>query len=549
MSAEPDLHQLLMSSCPSYMLQHSDVVIDGAVPLDFKRYPFIPTIIDEHAPTIDIIKGAQMGFSIACIMRALQEAKHGKSLGLRGIGYFFPTEGEVSDFAKARFDPMMTNNMELWGSHVKDTDSAALKRVGDTFLYFRGAGQRGTTAKTKSKSKQKSIPLDRIYLDEADEMDADSLEALYHRLDGSLNPELVRLSTPTLPNYGVDMYYKESDQSVWMWQCFRCNEYTCLELSYPECIAQPANKDPYYLCDKCQKPLERDGDKAQWVARKPDLSSVHRGYWVSQLSSPTQTASDIVLGASAAIAKGKQKEFENQTLARAYAEVDEEITEAQLLALVDPDRTRPLKHEGPCAMGVDPGKPHWYEVRERITDTDSNVVAMGKATSYEELGRIVKAFNVESGVMDQGYDPSAVIKFCDDHPGWFGCLYVGGKSTDHDWDFRERVVRAGRTLALDTARNDIIHKRVSYHQRDEFFNEHFIPQMRNLMRATVEKNNGTEVGEWVVTGGTKNDHLRHADAYCVMALENVDLTRSVRRVQRDTREYSKPRKVRSAMTM
>lgn len=542
MVAATDMHAAMMQASTAYRLQHSNVRIDGTVALDFNAYPYIPALIDEHAPRITVLKGAQMGFTIACIMRALEEAKQGN---LRGVGYMFPTEGEVSDFAKARFGPMMTNNHELWGRYVKDTDSAALKRVGDTFLYFRGVGQRGSGSTNKSTSKLKSIPLDRLYLDERDEMDDARVDAVMHRLDGSnvdgvLGGEVFCLSTPTLPGYGVDLDYRTSNQSVWMWQCRKCNHWTCLELTYPDCIVEPGpDRDPYYQCEKCHAELDRV--KGEWVARKQDVSD-HLGFWVSQLASPTKTARDVILAAEQAIETGRRREFENQTLARAYADVDEELTREQLEALVDPDELKPLREEGPCAMGVDPGKPHWYVVHKRVTERDSICLDWGRADTYEELDRIARKYNVESGVMDQGYDPSAVAKFVEDHDGWYGGLYVGRKTTDPDWDHRNHVVKLGRTRTLDAAHARIINKRVRYRQKDEAWEKFFVPQMTNLKRATIENDKtGDREAMWIVTGGQKNDHLRHADAYANIALERAPIAKSVRRMERDYRAQSKQR--------
>lgn len=531
MSAAEATHASCMELSTSYRLQHSNVTIDGTVALDFERYPFIPEIIDEHAPLITIIKGAQMGFTIACVMRALEEAK---ALKLRGIGYMFPTEGEVSDFAKARFSPMMNNNAKLWGNHVKDTDSAALKRISQTFLYFRGVGQKGSGAAQRSTSKLKSIPLDILYLDERDEMDDDRVDAVEHRLDGCYAPEMITLSTPTLPGYGVDYAYKQSNQSVWMWECVRCNAYTCLELSYPECIAQPTNADPYYLCDGCHNELDRV--LGQWVARQPDITD-HVGYWASQLCSPTKSAHSIVMASQKSVELGRHSDFQNQTLGRAYAEVSQMLTNEQLTSLVVRDESRPLAHEGPSAMGVDPGKPHWYEIRIRLTEKDSQVIAMGQADTYEELSKIAKIFNVESGVMDQGYDPSAVSAFCKEHSGWYGCLYIGRKKSDPDWDHKERMVKVGRTRLLDDSHNTIITKHVKYHQKDDFWKKHFVPQMTQLKRADItDAKTGDREGVWVVTGGKKNDHLRHADAYCDLALERCGVSHSIRRVATRARE-------------
>lgn len=530
-----------MHACTSYRLAHKNVLVDGVDPLDFARYPYIPELIDEHRKRVTIIKGAQMGFTIGIVMKVLERAKEAR---LRGIGYFFPADGEVSDFAKARFDPMMSNNFELWGSHVRDTDSAGLKRIGQTFLYFRGMGQKGGAAGKRSTSKLKSIPLDMLILDERDEMDDGRVEAIYHRLDAAKDPVIITLSTPTLPNYGVDFDYAKSDQGVWMWKCGHCNEWTCLDLTYPDCIAEPTNEPAYYRCTakRCGRPLERTF--GEWVKRKTEVTD-HAGYWASQLNSPTKSAADIVEASLRALETGLRREFENQTLARAFAEVDEEITQAQLEALLT-DQQRPLRDEGPCSMGVDPGKPHWYEISKRLTDRDSLVIARGRADSYDELSRLCKAYNVQSGVMDQGYDPSAVAKFCHDHHGWYGALYIGGKKTDPDWNHMERTVKIGRTRTLDDARNAVINKSVQHVAKDEFWIKFFVPQMINLKRATLEKDNtGEREGVWVITGGAKNDHLRHADAYCRLAETRCGLAKSVvalrNRISEQRRQSEGPR--------
>lgn len=535
------LHQALMMASTSYRLAHSNIRIDGNQPLDFARYPYIPEIIDERTRNITILKGAQMGFTIACIMKVLEMAKEEN---LRGIGYFFPTESEVSDFAKARFGPMMTNNPEMWGQYVQDTDSAALKRIGDTFLYFRGAGQKGAGTAQKSMSKQKSIPLDVEVLDERDEMDESRVDAIIHRLDGSINPHIISLSTPTLPGYGVDYLYQKSDQRTWLWKCDKCNEWTCLELSYPDCIAEPRGADPYYLCmnKKCRDELVRN--KGEWVARHPDIID-HAGYWVSQLSLMHRSAATIVAEVERSLDTGRRRELENQVFARPYAEVDEEITE-QMLNLLLTSEPKPLRHNGPCAMGIDPGKPHWYEVSVRLTERDSMVIDRGRADSYEELDRIVRKYNVTSGVIDQGYDPSAVAAFCKAHTGFYGGLYVGGRKTAPDWDHRNRTVKMGRTRTLDEAHNAIVTKRVKHVQKDEFWINHFVPQMCNLKRATIEKDKtGERESLWVVTGGQKNDHLRHADAYCRVAETraglSAEVTRLRSRIQDRRSENQKPR--------
>ena len=538
------MHDALMRASISYMLANSNVIIDGTVPLDFAKFPFVTEIIDEDAPRLTILKGAQMGFTIACIFKSLEWAKRGT---MRGIGYYFPSEGEVSDFAKSRFKTMMEDNHELWGRYVEDTDSAALKKIGRTHLYFRGVGQKGTGSASRSLSRLKSIPNDGQVLDERDEMDDTRVDAVNHRMDASENPMQIVLSTPTLPGYGVDLDYKKSDQRVWMWKCGRCNDWTCLELDYPDCIVQPNGKDPYYQCHHCHKPQDRE--VGQWVARETNITD-HRGYWVSQLSSLMSDAGKIILAQRKAIESGLMREFQNQTLARAFAYTDEQITEAQLTALLTSDPT-PLEHEGPAALGCDPGKPCWYTVRIRVSEHDSVCIARGKVDTLGELDRVWKRFNCESGVIDKGYDPSAVDAFCRDHPGCYGGLYIGSKTSDPDWNHKEREVKMGRTRTLNASHQAILDKRVKHVQKDEFWIKHFVPQMMNLKRATfvVNERTGETRSEWVVTEGRKNDHLRHADAYAHLALERVGLTKELQRVAMRSSRQSARGSRRGVMTL
>ena len=548
-AAAIDANAIALKAFPSLELHQAGIRLDGGVPLDWGMYPYLPRIIDTNVKRMTVLKGAQMGMTIAAILKALALAKRGQVNGipLRGIAYWFPTSGEAQIFAKARFTPLMDQNQHMWPPDQMDVDSAELKRIGRVAIYLRGAGQRGG-AVAKSTSGVKSIPLDINIRDERDEMDDSRVDAIDHRLDGSDIAMTLDFSTPTLPGHGVDLAYQSSDQSSWLWVCPKCTADVCLEDDYPNCIAEPRNADPFYLCSGCRDPLVKEFGR--WVARKPELTSEHVGLSISQLSSKRRTALDVVKESLKAAESGRRREFENQVLGRAYAEVDDQITEEQLTDLVMSDETRPLHHEGPCSMGVDPGKIHWYTVRVRISETDSFVIARGKADSYEELSRIAKRFNVESGVMDKGYDPSAVAKFCQDHKGWYGCRYVEAKISDPDWKHREKEVSVGRTWLLDSSHNDIVTKRVKYHQRDEFWYDEFIPQMTNLKRTTIENaNTGTRRAMWVVTGGQKNDHLRHADAYCHLALTKCGIARSIQRMATRSRKQSGSSRKRTGMTL
>jgi len=525
----------------AYRLHKAAVRIDGGRYLDWTRYPYCVEILDDDCRETTIIKAAQAGLTIVCVLKAVEQAC---AEDLRGIGYFFPTHGETLDFSKARFGPMLEYNPGIWPSVKSEVDSAGLRQFGETFVYLRGAGQRGGGS-NRSTSPIKSIPLDRIFFDEFDEMDPNRVDAAMHRLDGSTEPQTTKLSTPTLPGYGVDLDYQQSDQRHWYWQCQRCRHGTCLELEYPDCIAEPLGGEPYYLCRHCHEPLDRV--EGVWHAHRPEVLD-HRGYWISQLSTPTKTAADIIQASLEADRVGRHREFTNQTLGRPYAEVEDQITREQLEER-QTEQPRPLSHPGPCCMGVDPGKPHWYEVRARVTENDFEQVARGQADSYEELARIAKRYNVTSGCMDQGYDPSAVSSFVRAHKGWWGCLYVNSKRTDPDWDAKNRVVKAGRDRVLDESHHEILSGRISFYAKDDGW-EQFVAQMCNLKRTMIEDaTTGGRTSRWVVTGGMKNDHLRHAGTYAYLSGTRVGMAKQSRRAYESARKAVRQPRPKSAMVL
>jgi len=506
--------------------------VDG-VPLDFSRYPYIPAIIDCKARRSTIVKGAQMGFTVGVLLQAIEELLHEN---LRGSLYLLPTDDEVQALAKSRVDPML---QQAAYAHLGSTvDTASLKSIGKGFWFFRGAGQRGGQ-KLKSMSKLKSFPADRLKLDEYDEMDPRRVDAARHRLDGSTDPREVGLSTPTLPGYGVDFDYEQSNQQAWLWRCDACGELVCLEDTWPDCIAEPTGSDPFFLCSKCRGKLVRR--TGEWVARKPDVLN-HDGWRVSQLGSTVKSAARIMEDLALAEHNGRMREFTNQVLALPFAEVDDLMTDAMLNACLDRDRPRARSAIGPCAMGVDPGKQKLhYVVGDRLTEDDGRVLDWGYAPTFDEIGQIAKRFKVRVGVMDIGAETHSVRSFLKSHPGWWGCQYVEKRTSDHDWNIRENVVKVDRTSVLDASHRAIVNGRESFPAPDDRYHETIAPQMKNLARTKIEDlDSGTVQHRWVVTGGQKDDHIKHAHAYYRLAMTKCPLAENVRRARQRGRPVSRP---------
>ena len=516
---------------PAARLSDIDPVIkvDGH-PLDFHRFGWVPRWIDDTHPRIVIIKGAQIGATVAIVLKVIERMR---AEALRGVVYYFPTKDDVSDFSKARFSRMLEDNPELEAA-VRDHDSVSVKRIGEGFVYFRGAN---------SRSGMKSVPGDILVFDERDEMAIENVALARHRLDApetETERQEISLSTPDLPETGVDFDYSQSDQHVWQIPCSGCKTWNCLELrDWPGAFEQQRDGTWIRACSECGKEiLPSDGE---WVAASPDSERV-RGYWISQLCSREPDA--IMADWEEAQRLGQIKEFYNSVLGRAYADVDQILTDEMIQAVINEDQPRVEADPGPGFMGADVGgKDFHWTAGKRINRTVSQILAFGKIGTETEVGRQENrlldqfdAFNTERMVVDQMAESRTVARLKERRPGRiFGCVYTEAQHLGADWDYTTNEVHVNRSDALDGTHQKVLRREFLFPRRDDTFRKEVVPQLKNLARKRVPKRSamGLETGQsrviWVVRG-VKNDHYRHGLTYADLAQEGVGVaTDAVRR--------------------
>lgn len=545
MSAATDIdgHEYALQHSTAYRLQHAGLEVDGE-PFDLTDYPYAIEMLDETAPRTSVIKGAQMGITVTYIAKCVEKARTAKRLGerLRSIIYVFPSDRQVIEFSQARMGPFLDN--PLYTQHKSKVDSSGLRVINGVSIYFRAGGVRGVAGK-QSLANVKSIPGDGLVEDECDEIEQSRRAALAHRLDSSLNPWHISLSTPTFPGYGISLEIEQSDGRAWHLKCGKCGGWTNLESHFPECIAEPVNGDPYYLCMKCRERLVRRESKGEWVAARPSVKD-WRGYILSQMSSLRRSAGDVLKAwdeAEESVRPGAKREFYNQVLGRPYAELDDQLTDELINDRIDSSRPRARQSRGPCAMGVDPGaRDLHYVVGDRITDTDSRVLDWGAVSSFDDIAQIAKRFNVQCGVMDQGAEARKVREFVEGTSGWWGCHYRSEMPEVAKWDAKKRHVSADRTQVLDAAHQAVVQRRVSFPANDETLEKIVRPQLKNLARIThTHQETGAVRHYWGVVGGTKNDHMAHAHGYFHLACERVGLSSASPYERAPTRRANRPR--------
>ena len=225
------------------------LLLDGQS-FSLRQHEYQRDILAEVAPRQVFLKGAQVGVTSIQMLRTL----HGliSKRYPQGCLYLFPSRTDVLDFSRGRFNPLISDN-ECIARHVHDTDTVGIKRIGGSMLYLRGARSTGKAGGLKRTSTQlKSIPVDKIIFDEYDEMEGGMVDLALERLSHSSVREEVYLSTPTIPDYGVDKLFQDSDQRHWFIRCQKCGGETCLELTFPDCLEELPDGRVIRLCRKCR---------------------------------------------------------------------------------------------------------------------------------------------------------------------------------------------------------------------------------------------------------------------------------------------------------
>ena len=494
-------------------------------PFSFTGHEYLRQIYADSHPYIVVRKAAQMGFTEWAVSRSLHAVIHHPMRVL----YFFPTDNDVRAFAKDRFTPAMQTDyfMRLMG----DSDSQELKQLGQGTIYFRGM---------RSRSGLKSVPGDMLVFDEVDEMDPVYISLADKRIGHSEFGWKVMLSTPTLPGYGIDAAFLESDQHYWLLHCWDCKRNVCLEDEFVEHHGDP--RDPRenivfvggeagaetLICPYCGGIL--DPTSGHWEARYPSRPT--RGYHVTKFLSPIISKQDIQKGFTtrpAALLNEWRNtehiaEFFNSELGMPYLGAEGGLTEQELMEITGSYRQQ--SSGTGCVMGVDQGNGLHIVVKEPKGDYLLTLRVHHEPMTNEtfsHLDHFMHAFDVRCCVIDAMPNTHSARAFSRRFRGrvylrWFSKTQKGGAAWGRDQE-GDPTVTVNRTEVFDTWRD--AHKaRPCFRRVPEDDDEIRVwrRQMTNVLRKVEENADGNPTAVWVKRGA---DHFAHADCYAEIAGERA----------------------------
>lgn len=448
-------------------------------------------------------KAAQMTVTTTQILKVVHRMSN--NVYKQGVLYLFPTRDDVTDFSKGRFQPIIANNPSI-AKHVQDTDAAHIKKVGNSVLYLRGARAAQKIKGIKSTSSQlKSIPVDRVVFDEVDEMSPAMIQLALQRLSHSEFQEEMYISTPSIPEYGVDLSYSESDGRIWMIRCDKCNKDTCLELEFPDCLIETNNGDVIKVCRHCKNEIRPvDG---RWVAQFPSKSNDFIGWWISQLNSRYIKPKNILKNFLNP-PEGNITEFYNSVLGMAWISSENKLTQAQVLACCSSDPMTPDTRYQTC-MGVDVKSDFLHTViGYRIGEKRYKILYAGRLPDFNAVHDKARDYNVKSAVVDAEPETREVRKFQAAEPySVYLCDYQERLRTLERRDERQGLITVRRTELCDTSHEMVANRELELPRRNPEI-EQYAFEMTNIAKILEEdEETGDKTYKYRKLGSTRPDHF------------------------------------------
>ena len=216
---------------------------------------------------------------------------------------------------------------------------------------------------------------------------------------------LRRFSTPTVPDYGVDKLYKESDARMWVQKCPHCGKEQVMD--YEKNVKQIGPDSGIdligrivlpgtfgFVCRYCGKPLDR-WYGGHWEATSPSAGRRH-GYLISQLDAVWVSADSLK---QTEMQSPSKQYFYNYTLGKPYEDKSVKFYASDVLDhRIDYSRPKDRNNYKFVSAGIDWG-----------THAD-NLVILGLTPS----GRIdvmdIKEIKQVSGIEHIEEDLNAIIR-------------------------------------------------------------------------------------------------------------------------------------------
>jgi hypothetical protein len=496
-------------------------------PYSFKYHPWCKEVHDSEASFNTIMKAAQLGLTEVAINVSFFTVDVKK----RDVLYVLPTALNASDFSKSRFNTALLHSPYL-ADLFTDTNTVGLKQAGGVNLYIRGS---------RGDSNLKSIPVSVLVLDEADEMDQKQIWLALERLSGQVHKNVLSLSTPTIPNFGIHKLFLQGTQEHFYFDCPRCGRKT--EFVFPDCleicgdsITDPDVRKTYLKCKECKKKIEHE-EKPYFLKNgvwRPTavVEEDHRSFYINQMYSFTVKPHELAMAYFRGVGdEAAMVEFFNSKQGLPYIPDGGQITEGEIDQAISSyfkENQRPDIGTDRCiVMGIDQGKMNHIVIVEYLFQGggDLNAAAHAKVLAdfklpgdnFEYLDPLMREWQIKACVIDADPQINDARRFARRFPGYVWlCRYrrgvVGKELSVSEEDGYAPIVTVDRTNWLDASMGRFHSDRVSLPADTSLeFKDH----IKALVRTYEKDDQGNPKAIYLNTGP---DHYAHAFNYAEIAL-------------------------------
>jgi hypothetical protein len=520
----------LMAVDPIFWALQSKIKLMGGTTFTLDGCEYMADIMRDEARNMVVMKGAQARITTLFMLRAIHALIYNKYP--QGSIYYFPKKVAVENFSKTRFGPLIADNPCI-KRYLKNTNSVNIKRVGKAFLRLLGATSTSDIQGKKDSTAARSEPADEAILDERDLFDEAIVDMIPDRLLNSELKKMVSLGTPTIPDFGVDKVFGQSDQKFRMIKCRACNEYTCITDEFPNSVSykkQTSHEkfEPYFCCKKCKKEIfVSDG---VYVAKFPDKYDPNyptdgiSGYHVSHFITPHCELDMVTRRYEEAMIDGsKMGTFLNSMLGLPYIPLEDRLRQQEVFDCCGNDIMKSSSIVG-TAMGADIMKTNRVVIAEKKGSEKAKIIYMARVSGFDALYDLAKQFNVKSAVICLRPYEESFRKF-QERARHLGCKVFGSEYRDKQRNLMKEDEESGvyvvhRTEMMDKSQSWIKSGKLEIPRTCEEVNI-FAKECCNTAKVLeVNEKTGDRIYRYRPVGDGQ-EHYRHCVNYLWLALKNL----------------------------
>lgn len=516
------LSRFTASQVPDWLVKHTKI---GGRPFSFKNHEYQEVILRDDSQEKVIIKPSQVGLSEISVRTALALAN---IISPYTLAYTLPTAGFASMFVKTRLDPVIATSPYARDALNTAVDNSEVKMFGESFLHFRGCAAGNAAI---------SIPVDHLIHDEVDFSDQEVLSQYESRITHSEYKRKTKLSTPTLPDFGIDAEFKASRRHYNLVKCNHCNNWFIPD--YYKHVRVPGFTDDLRTitkgllpkirwqeaalhCPSCGGVPSLQPEHREFVCENPEENHVAAGFQVSPFDAPNIITCPSLIKTSTNYKR--VQDFCNFGLGKAMEDKDASFLKEELEALfVHADQTGHMR-----VMGLDLGITNHLMVADVGADDSLLIIHAERIPVGSLRTRVAELslrFNVSVIVSDSQPYTETIIGMQATLQNLFGAIYVRSKAVElyttkiqeeDDKKGKElvRQVNINRDKAFDALMQDVRNGMVAFCQTSE--KELIVEHMMDMKRGKVFDDSNEIVYTWKKST-LGNDHYHHTLLYTYIA--------------------------------